>query len=404
MIYLFFYRRPKQSTPTGSEVGSGSGNYQCSTAKGSRSGSETDTEGSVSEKSSPRPKRRKKRAKKKSAAMEDETGDSVTNKTAATDNNNTFGSGTEVDSGHHSVGSSKLRIHMVREHDKLTEKEESSVPTEEIPSLRRSHSHSSSAKWEDKASIRQSEHSETADSKAHDEGYGSISHKSFGSTPSPDFKTPWASSEPSNRIRGTKSALSVRKSTVSNYLERQKSVFETVSCRSVDEPLHWRKVTTVGSYAKESKNWHVANKKNPSTALVDITPLSLDVQTSPSLVPHRSILRNGSASSTSTRNSLHRASSFTERSTESSQSSSSVASYMRPTRSTVTKQRLSPSFVKSYGGLEFSRVISPSNRSRSFSVVSKLNVSPVMKNSVQLANCKSNQIIQKRNKPVSFRT
>ncbi|XP_005110721.2 uncharacterized protein LOC101845809 [Aplysia californica] len=413
------FRRPKPPTPSDSDSGSRSeGEGQGHDSSGT--GSQSDTEGSGSEGKSlrtrNRKKRRGKRKKKVSGGGREGVGDRADecdlNKTGGT--GSMFGEGTEVDSGHHSLGSSKLRIAMVREHERLTEKEENLPSSESAPSPRRPTSESEKG---DKSLVDQSEKSETTGSHIRDEGYGSISQKSPTPCPSPEMKPLWTPVEPSNRFRSTKSALAVRNVNLVNLRVNniQPSDFTKLSpSMSQCRPLRWRKISTIGSYANESKNWHVKNEAKEDDVCVEISQISLAPPTTSStlsgLQRQAPMGNTGSKSPALYGTSSELKTSFvrTEKSTESNPTmSNNIASYMRPTKSTITKQRLTPNFVKSYGGLEFTHVIDSRNTGQAAKVKTS---APATKPSrvhgfgLAVPHITPSSVIQRRNNPLSFRS
>lgn len=445
------FRRPRPPTPSESQSGSDD----------SSEGADVSSEGEIVEgekdKRSQHQHKKKKRKKKvgQSGCVDGKTvekelvgnGEEEDDEGDGEERNETFGagSGIDVDSGHHSLASSKLKMAMLREHDRLMEKEEKEEDERERKErsmegsssqrqrLRKARSSASSGAKEKAGSVnsrlQNPDKSETLREEdgcgeeekdgTRDEGYeGSASLHSGMPVQqphqilSPDPVRPWEAA-PTNRIRATKSALTMRKSlhqrfgrrilsgnslalrpSESGYSSSLPLNFEEASENDISNtPLHWKKVSTFGSYARESKQWHQAKRshnQDTSATSVEISEISLSsspnqsaststrgLVTKLSAANHsKSFAKSRSAGATSTSAS---SSGFGRLSTSSSSSMSApttatdinpsdassstshlkkpspnpVAGYMRATRSTAIKCRLTPRFAKSYVALNF---------------------------------------------------
>ncbi|KAK6995066.1 histone H3.v1 [Biomphalaria glabrata] len=126
---------------------------------------------------------------------------------------------------------------------------------------------------------------------------------------------------------------------------------------SIEEhPMKWRKISTVGSYSRESKNWHIEHIPGQEyVEIIDLRPTSALSSTSflPSSTPlylSMSSHRNSFASVTSDQT-IRRTSE--EVFPLKVKPEKPLPSYMKSTASSLTKKRLNPSFVNSYGALDF---------------------------------------------------
>ena len=434
------FRRPRPPSPTESESGSDESSEGADVSSEGEKGEEESKEG---ERQPHRKKKRKKKMKERDERTDgkasepgdcdgaEEDGDGERDKTIGTC------SGADVDSGHHSLSSSKLKMALLREHDRLMEKEEKEEEERErkqgsledsSSQRRKSHKAKSSASSEarDKVgsvksraqteALREEQGSDQGEQGGtRDEGYGGsaslhsgVPRQSPQQILSPDPGRPWDTA-PTNRIRATKSALTVRRSLHTRYGRRVLSGnslphhlsesgystpyplnFEDAGRKDIsNEPLHWRKVSTTGSYARESRNWHQAQPThNQETSSlpesVEISEISLgfpashrtSIASSSSLkssttatqnsamLPKSIIKSNTLATTNTTSSGSERMSSSAAGTASPSEMSSSscgtgrsgktrVAGYLRATRSTAIKCRLTPRFTSNYRALDF---------------------------------------------------
>ncbi|GFO44083.1 hypothetical protein PoB_007058800 [Plakobranchus ocellatus] len=482
------FRRPKPPTPTESETGSDESSSEGADISSDDELLQREVEGLESRSQDYELKQltKKRRKKKKKAAKdnvgadgeeleqsvpgkgdddeEDDDGDGERDKTIGA------GSGADVDSGHHSLASSKLKVAMLKEHNRLMEKEERE---EEIKERRgKSQGGSSGNRGSSKARVvaaddakektgslksrAQSEGKSNAlgdeegsaggeHNKTQDEGYGGSASFHSGAPgespqqipPSEQLK-PW-NVAPKNRIRSTKSALTVRRLVNLRYGRRVLSGASSLPSRYSETgfsssipinfeddikddvsnlPLRWRKVSTAGSYSRESRQWHQAHsnesQEESSPGTVEISEIKLisptsssshftaeplsqsdnslgfkstalpksigkssapATTTSASLGPDRSSSTSGSDLSSINGRSVKTAS---QSQTSSSPSqTAAVAGYMRATKSTAIKCRLSPRFAHTYGAMDFhSKPGSSAQASRSSASKSPSPVSP----------------------------
>ncbi|GFR96063.1 hypothetical protein ElyMa_000958700, partial [Elysia marginata] len=443
------FRRPRPPTPSELESGSGHSSEGADISSEGEMAAEDNAGKDNYEKQQTKKKRKKKNSGNGSvdgkligpegSGIDEEDGDGDRGKTPGA------GSAVDVDSGHHSLASSKLKMALLREHDRLMEKEEKEEEeqqkkerSEESSSnqrqkLRKARGSASSAAQENVGSVISRTQNEgksetlkegegSGDEErdgTRDEGYGGSASFHSGlpgqqshQIMSPDPVRPWDKA-PKNRIRSTKSALTVRKSlhqrfgrrilsgssmplhhSESGYSSSLPLKFEMAPREDIsNSPLHWKKVSTVGSYARESRQWHQAQTNESQDTLclpasVQISEFKLGSPPAQD-IPHRSSTASKAAvlpksitkSSSATANAGATSSGFGRLSTSSSSSSTSlsagasaantletsscvshphyrpgstpVAGYMRATRSTANKCRLTPRFASSYGALDF---------------------------------------------------
>ncbi|KAH9505019.1 hypothetical protein Btru_061438 [Bulinus truncatus] len=151
---------------------------------------------------------------------------------------------------------------------------------------------------------------------------------------------------------------STKSSMIVSRTANQDRRLSAVENSTEEKPLKWRKISTVGSYSRESKSWHVEHTPGQEyVEIIDLRPSSATSVTS-SLVSSwssslpRSVTHRGSlASSTGDNTSSHQSSG--EILPPKLKPEKPVPSYMRTTTSSLTKKRLKPSFVSCYGALDF---------------------------------------------------
>lgn len=364
---------------------------------------------------------------RKNITIDDEDGDK--DKTFRT--GSTFG---DVDSGNYSMASSKLKKSMLKKHDKYYEKEDrkEDAGSASVASPRKSDSPSTQNKSQRSSKKSKGEKTDrTSTAAAQDESHtSSLPTESIAPSRSVVPEIPaWAAAlnPPTNRIRNTKATVAIKYGNMSREFYKTPLHFSTT-----EKPLQWKKITAKGSYARESRLWHIERKLDEDLYSDDrkqlgLTPgpdliLPFSTQSPVPTVSQRvssSALSTGVKSQMSQRpaatpsemsdsislttsnqtggslmsdkidggrlsqNSLLRQSN-NSRNTSTGitaasipTTSSKLASYMRPTQSTRTKQRLGPIFVDSYAALDFQA--KPSNR---------------VHDSVPNKNSKTNQLFQ----------
>ena len=446
------FRRPRPPTPSESETGSDE------SSEGADVSSEGEKEEDESKEARSEDRERKQhRTKKRKKKKKEEGAEDVDGKHAEVaqgredegedegEKDKTFGgcSSVDVDSGHHSLASGKLKKALLKEHNRLMEKEEKEEEEREKRegshegssshrrNLRKSKNSANSSDAKEKSGSMKSRTHSNGKSEAlkedegsggedhdrtHDEGYGgsaSLHSRVPGQTPqpspSPEPIKPW-NAAPKNRIRSTKSALTGRRSvnlrfgrrvlsggslpprySQSGYSSSIPLDFEESDEKDIsNEPLSWKKVSTAGSYARESKHWHHAQPSGSQEAsntspdasveiseikfgyspnhFSAVTPaLSTKSSTTKARVLPKSVTKLSSSPATASTTSSgfdHLSSSAAATTTAtatshrelSSTSRPQVAGYMRATRSTSSKCRLTPRFTCSYGGLDFQQV------------------------------------------------